>query len=113
MGMQNGKQYVCVPSPLVVSDSVQPYGRQPARLLCPWHSPGKDAGLGCCALPQGVFLTRGSNLHPLCLPALAGRLFTTGATWEDLENNMSEPLEKLKLDLPYNPAIPFLFIYFK
>ena len=30
----------------VVSNSVQPHGLQPARLLCPWNSPGKDTGVG-------------------------------------------------------------------
>ena len=27
-----------------------PYGLQPARLLCPWDSPGKNTGVGCHAL---------------------------------------------------------------
>ena len=31
----------------VVSNSVQPYELQPARLLCPWDYPGKDTGMGC------------------------------------------------------------------
>ena len=44
-----------------MSDSVRPYGLYSARLLCPWDSPGKNTGVGCCALPQGVFLTQGSN----------------------------------------------------
>ena len=47
----------------VVWDSVQPYGLQPARLLCPWDSPGKNPGAGCHALLQGIFLTQGSNPH--------------------------------------------------
>ena len=29
-----------------------------ARLLCPWASPGKNAGVGCHLLLQGTFLTR-------------------------------------------------------
>ena len=36
-------------------------------LLCPWDSPGKNTGVGCHALLQGIFLTQGSNLHILCL----------------------------------------------
>ena len=40
---------VCV-SCSVVSDSLQPYGLQPTRLLCPWNSPGKNTGVGCCSL---------------------------------------------------------------
>jgi len=31
-------------------------------------------------LLQGIFLTQGSNLHHVS-PALAGRIFTTSATW--------------------------------
>ena len=31
----------------VVSNSLRPYGPWPARLLCPWGSPGKNTGVGC------------------------------------------------------------------
>ena len=34
---------------------------------CPWNSPGKDTGMGGCALLQGIFLTQGWNLCLLCL----------------------------------------------
>ena len=37
----------------VVSDSLRPTGVQPARLLCPWNSPGKNIGVGCHSLLQG------------------------------------------------------------
>ena len=30
-------------------------------LLCPWDSPGKNPGVGCHALLQGIFLTQGSK----------------------------------------------------
>ena len=30
-------------------------------LLCPWDSPGKNTGVGCQAILQGIFLTQGSN----------------------------------------------------
>ena len=33
-----------------------------SRLLCPWDSPGKNTGAGCCFLLQGLFLTQGLNL---------------------------------------------------
>ena len=46
----------------VVSDSLRPHALQPARLLYPRHSPGKNTGLGCHSLLQGVFLTQGLNL---------------------------------------------------
>ena len=38
----------------VVSDSLQPHG-----LLCPWNSSGKNTGVGCHALLQGIFSTPG------------------------------------------------------
>ena len=44
-----------------MSNSLQPHGLQPTRLLCPWDSPGKNTGVGCHALLQGVFLTQGLN----------------------------------------------------
>ena len=34
-----------------------PHGPQPARLLCPWNFPGKNTGVGCHFLFQGIFLT--------------------------------------------------------
>ena len=51
----------------VMSESMRPYGLQPARLLCPWDSPGKSTGVGCHALLQEIFLSQGSNPHLLCL----------------------------------------------
>ena len=39
----------------------------PARLLCSWDSLGKNTGVGCHVLLQGIFLTQGSNLHLLRL----------------------------------------------
>ena len=50
----------CV-SRLVVSNSLQPHGLQPARLLCPWNSPGKNTGVGCHSFLQEIFPTQGSN----------------------------------------------------
>ena len=37
----------------VVSDSFRPHGLFPARLLCPWSSPGKNTGVDCHFLFQG------------------------------------------------------------
>ena len=51
----------------VVSDSLWPHGLKPARLLCPWDSPGKNIGVGCHFLLQvkvkRVFL----KLHCMCV----------------------------------------------
>ena len=50
-------------------------------------SPGKNTGVGCRVLLQGIFPTQGSNLHLFHLPTLAGIFFTTSATWEALLMN--------------------------
>ena len=51
----------------VMSNSLQPYGLQPTRLLCPWYSPGKNSGVGCHALPDS-----GIESGSLKSPELAG-----------------------------------------
>ena len=38
-----------------------------ARLLCPWDSPGKNTGVGCRFLLQGIFLSQGLNQNFLHL----------------------------------------------
>ena len=58
----------------VASHSLQSHGLQPARLLCPWDFPGKNTGIDCHLLLQGISLSQGSN--PLS-PVLAGRFFST------------------------------------
>ena len=50
-----------------VSDSLQPQGLQAARLLCPWDFPGKNTGVGCHFLLQGIFPIQVSNPGFLCL----------------------------------------------
>ena len=49
----------------VVSDSLQPHGLQPARLLCPWDFPGENTGMDCHPLFQGIFPTQGLKLFLL------------------------------------------------
>ena len=54
-----------------MSDSLQPHGLQPARLLCPWDSPGRNAGVGSHSLLQSMFLTQGLKPGLLnCRPIL-------------------------------------------
>ena len=60
------KGYACYITS-VVSSSVRPCGLQSARLLCPWDFPGKNTGVGCHFLIQGIFPNQGSNLSLLCL----------------------------------------------
>ena len=57
----------------VVSDSLRPRGLQPALLLCPWHSPGRNTRVGSLSLLQGIFPTQGSNPgFPHCRQILYG-----------------------------------------
>ena len=52
----------------VVSDSSQPHGLQPTRLLRPWDFPGKSTGVGChCLLRNSAscYVNNGNNSkHP-------------------------------------------------
>ena len=45
----------------VMSNSLQPHGLWPTRLLCPWNSSGKNTGVGCHFLLHGIFPTQGLN----------------------------------------------------
>ena len=58
---------VCVCVRSVMSNSLQPCGLQHARLLCPCDISGKNTGMGCHFLLQGIFLTQRSNSRLLCL----------------------------------------------
>ena len=62
--------------------TLQPQGLQPARLLCPWDSPGKNTAVGCHGALHGVFPDPGIKPTFLRSPALAGVFFTASATWE-------------------------------
>ena len=45
----------------VLCASLQPHGLEPTRLLCLWDSPGKNTGVGCHFLLQGIFPTQRLN----------------------------------------------------
>ena len=45
-----------------MADSLQPHGLKSARFLCPWNFPGKNTGVDCHFLLQGIFLTQWLNL---------------------------------------------------
>ena len=54
------------------------------QLLCPWDFPGKNMGVGCHFLLQGIFPTQGAN--PCLL--LAGGFFTTEPPGKPLKEDM-------------------------
>ena len=77
--------------------SCPPHGLQPTRLLCPCDSPGKNTGVGCRALLQGVFPTQDWTRasYASCIDR---RFFTTNATWEALKQLYSNK-KKIKVKL--------------
>ena len=67
---------------------------QPLLLLCPWDSPDKNIGLQAA---PGDLRDPGTEPASLVSPALAGRFFTTGATWRALllgSGSSPAPLEE-------------------
>ena len=81
----------------VVSNSLQHYGLAHQAPLSK-DFPGKNTGVGCHFLLQGIFPTQGSNLHLLCL-----------LHWQadSLHKRHLGSLERVTYDL----AIPLLGIY--
>ena len=57
----------------VMFDSVQHYALQPARLLCPWDSPGKSTRVVVMPSSRGSSQLRDRT----CVSCIAGRFFTT------------------------------------
>ena len=50
-----------------MSNSVQPHGLQPTRLLHPWDSPGKITGVGCHFLLQCMKVESENEVAQSCL----------------------------------------------
>ena len=63
---------------IMFNNSLQPHRLQPARLLCPWDSPGKNTGVGChFQNSPGDLPHPGIEPPTLKSPELAGGFFTT------------------------------------
>ena len=70
-----------LPSHSVVSDSLWPRGQYSLPDSSIHNNfPGKNTGVGCYFLLQGIFQIQGSNLHLLCL--LQWQILCHWATWE-------------------------------
>ena len=70
----HGSLFFCLVSEIAQSClTLQPRGMQPARLIHLWGFLGKNTGVGCHFLLQGIFPTQGSNGSPTlqadCLPS--------------------------------------------
>ena len=95
--------------------TLQSHGLQPARLLCPWDSPGKNAGVGCHFLLQGIFLTQGLNPSLLHWQADSLLLSHQGyplVIYHDLKNLSVSPSNKINLYYAAWQFYNILNIYF-
>ena len=92
-------------------------GPWPTRLSCSWDSPGKNTGVGCCALLQGNFSTQGSNpllLHLIHWPVYSLPLVPPGKSQPHLITLLysgslgslkKHKKKKTKKNLVYTPTL--------
>ena len=80
----------------VVPNSLRLHGLQPTRLLCLWDFPGKDTGVFCHFLLQGIFPSQGSNLGLLHCRQIIYQLSYQGSPSSTRKQpNMSSDPEKI------------------
>ena len=91
--------YACALSHFITPNALTHYGVQPARLLCPWASPGKNTGV--VAMPSSRGSSRPRDRMSLMSSAVAGGLFTTSATWEAHLIHTTLPLWSIVLQRYY------------
>ena len=72
-----------------MSDSLQPMDCN--LPLCPWDSPGKNTGVGCHALFQGIFWPRDRTFIS-CISCIAGKFFTHWSTKEALSSSLNSTI---------------------
>ena len=80
-----------------MSDSLRPHGLYPTKFLHSWDSPGKNTGVGCHFLLQGIFPIQGLNPGlPHCRQMLYGL------------SHQESPLRSFRYDLnqiPYDYTV--------
>ena len=86
---------------------LQPHGLWPTWLLCPWDFPGKNTGVGCHFLLQGIFLTQGLNPHLLHCKRILNPLNHWGSMCEHRHASIS----LLTYIYIYNKFILSLYLY--
>ena len=79
------------------------HGLLPARLLCPWDFPGKNTGVGCQALLQGIFLTQGSNPFSW-VSCTAGGFFTAKSCPTPPSPSTTPPPAKARIGASRTPV---------
>ena len=81
------------------------HGLQPARLPCLWKSRGKNTGMGCHVLPQGVFLFRPRDQTRIS--CIAGSFLTVWATRKERGAPKVELASALLSLFPASSRLPF------
>ena len=69
---------------------------QPARLLCPWDSPGKNTGVGCHFLLRGSSPPR-DQTRVFCVSCIAGRFFIPLSHLRSPHDALTLPGDKFNL----------------
>ena len=90
---------VCVLSHSVMSDSLQPHGLQPPRLLCPWDSPGKNTGVVCISSSRVSSQPRDQT----CVSCIRGKSLTR---WDNQTIYLPVIYSVYLLSLIYLSCIP-------
>ena len=99
-----------------MSDSLQPHGLWPARLLYPWRFSRQEYWSGLPGPPPGDLPDPGIEPTFLMSPALAGGFSTTSATWEAHPSACVSKREfHLSIKVPFHffskkKLSPFIFI---
>ena len=79
--------------------------------LCPWDFPGKNVGVGCYSLLQGIFLTQGLNLGLLHCRQILYHLTHQGSPFLGLWPNHSS-LQSQQLQICFHVAFFVCIICF-
>ena len=82
----------------------------------PWNFPGKNTGVDCYFLLQGIFLTQRSNLH-LASPALADGFFTREPPVDSLPGKPTGTITTDQMQNSHhlfslNALFPFAFAFY-
>ena len=90
------------PSPVINSApslrlTLRLHGLQPTRLLCPWDALGKDTGVGCRGLLQGILPTQAMN--PSLLHLLHCRQVLYNSPWGNNIDSLFAPHSNVSLNI--------------
>ena len=84
-------------SPLNCVQLLPTHGLQPPRLLCAWDSPGKNTGVGCHFLLQGIFPTQKPNPGLLQCRQILYRLSYEGSIATKVVISSVQSLSRVRL----------------